>query len=307
MKWMMGVLNQILAVTAVVFSLFTAQGAYAQTANHYAVENQWGGSSAPWHPGGTWVLGGRDNQRVVAIQISSKDGGKTLTGTMTYNGEGPIGFRATSTGNNNYTVENQWGGSSAPWHPGGTWIIGGRSNQAVVALDAKSTDQGKSLNGTMTYNGEGPIGFKSAQSGATPPPAASANRYAVENQWGGSSAPWHPGGTWVLGGRDNQRVVAIQISSKDGGKTLTGTMTYNGEGPIGFRATSTGNNNYTVENQWGGNSAPWHPGGTWVIGGRSNQAVVALDVKSTDQGKSLNGTMTYNGEGPIGFKSAQTP
>ncbi|MEZ1320472.1 hypothetical protein QIW46_03850 [Pseudomonas fluorescens] len=52
------------------------------------------------------------------------------------------------------------------------------------------------------------------------------SKYAVANQWGGSSAPWHPGGTWVLGGRDNQNVVAIEINSRDDGKTFTGTMTY---------------------------------------------------------------------------------
>ena len=129
--------------------------------------------------------------------------------------------------------------------------------------------------------------------------------YIVENQWGGSSAPWHPGGDWVIGGRSDQNVVAIDVKSDDGGETLNGTMTYIGEGPIGFRATRTGkNNNYTVENQWGGSSAPWHPGGDWVIGGRSDQNVVALNIKSDDDGKTLNGTMTYIGEGPIGFRGA---
>lgn len=66
-------------------------------------------------------------------------------------------------------------------------------------------------------------------------------------------------------------------------------------------------NSYTVQNPWGGSRAPWNPGGTWVIGGRNGQAVVALDVKSTDKGQSLNGTMAYNGEGPIGFKGARAP
>ena len=258
----------------------------------YQVENQWGGSSAPWHFGGIWILGARSNQNVVAIDISSSDGGNTLNGTMTYAGEGPIGFRATLTGGNNYDVENQWGGPSAPWHPGGQWVIGGRETQRVVQLNVTSTDDGESLNGTMTYSGEGPIGFK----GDLKP------SYIVENQWGGSSAPWHPGGTWKLGGRDNQNVVAIDISSTDNGNTLNGTMTYQGEGPIGFRATRTVFNNYTVENQWGGSSAPWHPGGYWLIGSRNGQYVIQLNVNSSDNEKTLNGTNTYNGEGPIGFK-----
>jgi len=130
--------------------------------------------------------------------------------------------------------------------------------------------------------------------------------YQVENQWGGSSAPWHEGGKWVLGCRPNQNVVAINVKSNDGGQTLNGTMTYAGEGPIGFRATRSGDNNYKVENQWGGSSAPWHEGGKWVIGYRTNQNVVELKLKSDDGGKTLNGSMTYAGEGPIGFKSTIT-
>ncbi|ASS48770.1 MAG: lectin OAA [Candidatus Fluviicola riflensis] len=127
--------------------------------------------------------------------------------------------------------------------------------------------------------------------------------YLVENQWGGDSAPWHPGGTWDLGARPNQNVVAVNISSADDGKTFAGTMTYSGEGPIGFRAVNMSGNRYAVENQWGGDSAPWHPGGTWIIGGRDNQLAVEMNVASEDGGKTLNGQMTYTGEGPIGFRS----
>ncbi|MDH3974274.1 MAG: glycosyl hydrolase family 18 protein [Deltaproteobacteria bacterium] len=138
------------------------QALYGLIHNNYLVENQWGGSSAPWHPGGTWVMGCRNGQHVVQLEASSADGGQTLKGTMTYDGEGPIGFTATLRGNNSYQVQNQWGGSSAPWHPGGTWLIGGRSNQNVVAIDISSSDAGKTLKGTMTYANEGPIGFAAA-------------------------------------------------------------------------------------------------------------------------------------------------
>lgn len=135
------------------------------------------------------------------------------------------------------------------------------------------------------------------------PAVARAEAYNVENQWGGDSAPWHPGGLWSLGARPGQPVVAMQITSRDGGRTFTGTITYRGEGPIGFRATNVGPTRYTAENQWGGESAPWHPGGNWVIGGRPNQAVVAVDVRSNDNGHTLTGTMTYDHEGPIGFRA----
>lgn len=64
--------------------------------------------------------------------------------------------------------------------------------------------------------------------------------YRVKNQWGGSSAPWRQGGQWIIGSRPKQDVIALNIKSNDGGKTLKGTMTYKGEGPIGFSATKEG-------------------------------------------------------------------
>ncbi|QDE93514.1 lectin ESA-2 [Myxococcus xanthus] len=261
----------------------------------YLVQNQWGGSQATWNPGGLWLIGARDKQNVVALDIKSDDGGKTLKGTMTYNGEGPIGFRGTLSSANNYTVENQWGGTSAPWQPGGVWVLGARDKQNIVAVSIKSNDGGKTLTGTTTYNGEGPIGFKSE--------VTEGDSYSVENQWGGSAAPWHTGGVWVLGTRGKQNVINVDAKSNDGGKTLSGTMTYNGEGPIGFRGTLTSPDTYTVENQWGGSTAPWNPGGFWMIGARNGQNVVALNVASSDGGKTLAGTMVYNGEGPIGFRA----
>ncbi|WP_338873397.1 lectin OAA family protein [Myxococcus stipitatus] len=260
----------------------------------YSVQNQWGGSAAPWNPGGTWVIGNRPNQYVVAMNVTSSDGGKTLTGTMTYAGEQAIGFRGTLTSTNNYKVENQWGGSSAPWNPGGTFILGGRMDQNVVALDFTSSNGGQTLTGTMTYAGEKPIGFKSEMTHG--------GAYVVENQWGGNAAPWNAGGLWGLGARKGQNVVAMNVTSSDGGKTLSGTMTYDKEQPIGFRGTLSSAGTYTVENQWGGSSAPWQPGGQWLIGSRSNQNVVAVNVSSSDGGKTLSGTMTYDKEQPIGFR-----
>ena len=266
--------------------------------NLHHVQNQWGGSSATWNEGGMWIIGGRAGQNVVALNIESSDGGTTFTGQMKYAGEGPIGFRATLTQSNTYTVENQWGGDTAPWHPGGSWVLGCRAGQNVVAVNIESGDGGATFTGTMTYKGEGPIGFKSELSdGAV---------YSAENQWGGAAAPWHQGGVWVLGCRD-QAVVAVDISSPDNGKTYTGTMTYAGEGPIGVQATEVAGNNYTVENQWGGNTAPWHPGGVWLIGCRAGQQAVAVNITSADGGNTFSGSITYNGEGPIGFRATGLP
>ena len=49
--------------------------------------------------------------------------------------------------------------------------------------------------------------------------------YTVQNQWGGSSAPWHDGGVFNIGNRQGQLPEAVDISSADGGKTFSGTMT----------------------------------------------------------------------------------
>ncbi|MCB0146804.1 MAG: hypothetical protein KDE01_04055, partial [Caldilineaceae bacterium] len=84
---------------------------------------------------------------------------------------------------------------------------------------------------------------------------------------------------------------------------LVGTMTYAGEGPIGLRAFRTAQNTYEVDSQWGGADAPWNPGGTWVLGGRDEQSVVDIAIASEDDGSTLAGVMTYDGEGPIGFRA----
>jgi lectin domain-containing protein len=40
-----------------------------------------------------------------------------------------------------------------------------------------------------------------------------------------------------MGTRSGQNPVALNVTSSDDGKTLTGAMTYAGEGPIGFNGT----------------------------------------------------------------------
>ena len=299
------------------------------TPNSYRLENQWGGSNAAWKAGGDWVIGGRDTQRVIKVEAESSDDGKTLFGTMQYEKEGPIGFRATNIGGNEWTVENQWGGDHAPWHQGGTWVLGGRINHPLVSLQIESDDNGAKFTGSMTYSGEGPIGFR-AQQGMTQkkteveqdsslckkpqykketnPKSESVkksdpNDYKVENQWGGSNAVWNQGGSWKIGSRDNQKVINVDISSSDDGKTLFGTMQYENEGSIGFKATHQKDNEWSVQNQWGGESAPWHQAGNWVLGGRDSQPIIKLQASSNDNGMTLIGTMTYNSEGPIGFRA----
>jgi hypothetical protein len=123
----------------------------------YAVSEYW---ASRWNEGGNWILGGRRDQRVSLIEISSSDRGATLTGSFAYVGEGPIDFRATRTSGTDYKVQVRWGGALGEWRDEPAWKIGGRPNQPLVALKARSDDGGGTLAGDMTYNGEGPIGFK---------------------------------------------------------------------------------------------------------------------------------------------------
>lgn len=123
-------------------------------------QNQWGGNAAPWHPGGIFILGSRQKQNPISFKLTSADGGKTFTGTMTYENEGPIGVKATMAEGNSFKVQNQWGGSTAKWNDAAGWIIGCRGTQLVTQLECTSNDGGKTLTGSMTYAGEGPIGFK---------------------------------------------------------------------------------------------------------------------------------------------------
>lgn len=196
-----------------------------------------------------------------------------------------------------YNVQNQWGGDDAAWQEGGVFNIGNRADQLPVALSLNSADEGQTFSGTMTYVGEGPIGCRATM--------VTMNCYQVENQWGGDSAPWNDAGLFLLGARNGQNAVAFELSSSDNGQTLTGTMTYAGEGPIGVTATRSTGKAYNATNQWGGDNAPWNQGGQFVLGCRADQDVAAINVTSNDDGATLTGTMTYADEGPIGFRGRQ--
>lgn len=128
---------------------------------NYHVENQWGTSA--WADGGFYILGSRSAQGAIEMNITSADNGKTFTGTMTYENEGSIAVKATQTSGNCYSVQNQWGGSSAPWHHAAGWIIGCRNGQQVVSLQYTSKNGGKTLEGKMQYDQEGDIAFKASQ------------------------------------------------------------------------------------------------------------------------------------------------
>ena len=46
---------------------------------------------------------------------------------------------------------------------------------------------------------------------------------------------------------------------------------------------------YAIQNQWGGNDAPWHDRGIFVMGYLLAEKLIKIDVSSTDNGQTLNG------------------
>jgi hypothetical protein len=154
-------LRKLFILIAVACGVSVAPAAFAQSPspNRYETQVQWDGNDAPWHPNGTFVMaGGRDNRPLVAIHVSSPDGGKSLVGKIHYAGEAPIGFTAAYKGDNMYATQVQR--DNAQWHPNGTFVFGGRDRQRVIEINAASPDGGMTLSGNMRYSGESAIGFR---------------------------------------------------------------------------------------------------------------------------------------------------
>lgn len=133
----------------------------------YVVENQWGGTHAPWFPAGEWVLGNRDGQNLIRIDVSSNDGGKTLIGYVIYENESHKDFKATWISDNSYEAYTRKsyfsdGEYHVIWEPEGTFVIGHRENQRVVMLRLNSNDGGDTFfeSKGVTYDREdSPLGF----------------------------------------------------------------------------------------------------------------------------------------------------
>ena len=93
-------------------------------------------------------------------------------------------------------------------------------------------------------------------------------------------------------------IAALLISSCLASTNLIQTLKTQAKAPAHL-----GTSIYSSEVQWGGSSAPWNRDGQWFLGGRSNQRVVSVQVKSADRGQTLLGQIIYKGEGPIDFKA----
>ncbi|MCB0186385.1 MAG: hypothetical protein KDE31_19090, partial [Caldilineaceae bacterium] len=223
--------------------------------------------------------------------VFSTSAGSTaeLTNTLTVSnlGDGDLGWTASSDAAN-VTLSSNSGNTPAT---------------VVVTVDPTGLAQGLQQ-GTLTFTPtETTLAPVTVAYFINVENAAQNNRYAVESNVGGDESPWEDAGVWIIGGRQAQQVVALDIASSDGGATLTGTMTYAGEGPIAVRATKTEQQVYQIETQWGDAGAPWNPEGTWRLGSREEVSLVALQFSAADEGTTLEGVMSYADGSFYGFRA----
>ena len=117
-----------------------------------------------------------------------------------------------------------WGQLDEKWVDLGVFAISGDS-EPIVALNVNSTNEGDALTGTISYKGKAPVTIEATR--------IKQNEYKLTNP---VESKWH------LGGRDDRKIININVSSPDNGQTFYGTITYAGESAIAFkgiRATTT--------------------------------------------------------------------
>lgn len=261
----------------------------------YHVKNQLEGLRSSWLDGGCWVMSGRDDSYLESVDLTSGDGGLHFVGTIKYADDELMKCRATKLVGNNYRVEFCRKTTGESWQDDGLWLIGGRVAQDVVRLELSVVGVDNDLEGTMTYAGERSISFYGKR--------IKGSSYDIRSQCAREKDRWYDSGVFVLGTKHVRHPEMLEIFSRDQGKTYTGIIKYAFEESMNFRAIQVSGNNYNIENQEGGFDAPWRPGGKMVIGSRVNQYVTSLSIVSEDFGESFEGSMAYNGEGPIGVQT----
>ena len=192
--------------------------------NMYRVETREEGISSSWLSDGIWVIGNRSNEKCTRLNISS-DNEKILSGVIKYGTKDEVQIRGELI--SSYLVENHWGKETASWHFGGVWILS-ESNKKLKFMDISSKDSGESFFGNIQYLDEDKASFKAKR--------IYGNNYEVYIKSIYGSESWERGQDMIIGSRDNQRVVKLIFDSNDNGNNIYGTMAYESEGTIKFRA-----------------------------------------------------------------------
>lgn len=117
-----------------------------------------------------------------------------------------------------------WGMIDNEWIDFGAFELRGRA-EPVTALNVRSTGEGEGdeLEGTITFGVKSPAKVTATWHDQ--------NEYTVDHSTDG----------WQLGGREDRKIVEIDLFSRDNGYSLTGTIQYAGESSIpfkGLRATT---------------------------------------------------------------------
>ncbi|MCB8945673.1 MAG: hypothetical protein H6658_18135 [Ardenticatenaceae bacterium] len=120
--------------------------------------------------------------------------------------------------------------------------------------------------------------------------------------WGDVAGKWLDFGVLRNRSLRGQAITALKISSGDEGKRLVGKVAYHGEGYVDFEAVWAEPNRYEVIHRLNEQDLERYPNGRWLLGGRDDKKIIAMDVTSADNGRSFTGTITYAGEPPINIK-----
>lgn len=192
--------------------------------NMYRAEIREEGSSSSWISDGIWVIGNRSNERCTKLNISS-DNEKILSGVIKYGTKDEVEMKGELI--SSYLVENHWGKETASWHFGGVWILS-ESDKKVKFMDISSNDSGESFYGNVQYLDQDKASFKAKR--------IYGNNYEVYTKSIYGNESWKRRQDMIIGSRDNQRVVKLTFDSNDDGNNIYGTMAYESEGPIKFRA-----------------------------------------------------------------------
>lgn len=147
-----------LALSIVVLGVLATTHSHAQ--QNFKYEMSWGhDTNASEGSEGFWSFGGRPIEAITLDAGSEGGKSKTLEGTLRYSASNHLlKLKLTRAGGNQFTAEAKLGNEN--WRSVGTWTVGHRTDHAVIKVDLKGANSGRTVSGTMTYEGEGIIHVK---------------------------------------------------------------------------------------------------------------------------------------------------
>ena len=123
---------------------------------------------------------------------------------------------------------------------------------------------------------------------------AYAAQYDTSYFYARGPADWQNAGTFVIGAKPNKRIVYVRLLQEYTHlpDRLQGTIIYDGETEKELLAIRFMDYEYEVYFQQRGDFG-WIPDDTWIIPGNGDGFVTSLIFGSSDNGKTLSGSITY--------------